>query len=53
MPVAENMQRVMISIEKEHLKEIDKRCEELGMSRSTYITSILKDFDLSIVKKEK
>lgn len=44
--------RVMISIDKGLLDSIDKRCEELGMSRTAYITSILKEYDLSIVKKE-
>ena len=53
MTVSDSLQRVMISVEKEQLKEIDRRCEELGMSRSTYITTILKEYDLTIVKKEK
>lgn len=53
MAVSDNLQRITISVEKEQLKEIDKRCEELGVSRSTYITSILKEYDLTIVKKQK
>lgn len=53
MAVSDNLQRVTISVEKQLLKEIDKRCEELGVSRSTYISTILKEYDLSIVKKEK
>lgn len=51
MAVSENLQRVTISIDKEQLKEIDKRCEELGMSRSIYISAILREHDLVVVKK--
>ncbi len=53
MAVSDNLQRVTISVEKEQLKRIDERCEQLGMSRSTYITTILKEYDLTIVKNEK
>ena len=53
MAVSENLQRVTISIDKEQLKHIDKRCEELGMTRSVYIAAILREHDLAIVKKEK
>lgn len=49
----DNNHRVMISIDKDLLDSIDKRCEELGMSRTAYITAILREHDLSIVKKQK
>lgn len=51
MSISKNTSRVMINIDNDLLAQIDKKCEELDYTRSSYICSILKSYELQMVQK--
>lgn len=49
--VSKNTSRVMINIDNDLLAQIDRKCIELDYTRSSYICSILRSYELQVVRK--